>query len=406
MDEREDADPASGPRFPWRRFLVGAGVLGAGVAGALLLLAGMVALFVRLSWPHTEPLGTPEFGINFSCNYAEYLLLEDPATGNGHVADDRPGRAEWCADTLGQLLSGLGAKHVRLSVEWSQVEPQPGQFDWGLMDALLVEAERNGAKVLLTVGVKAQRHPEYYIPDWVLEGASLADGDEISSDPYVRERALAMIEAAVAHFSSSPAIDAWGADNEPYVPSLRASNWSLSREFVQAEVDSIRRNDPRGRPVSINHGQHFVFDRRWQHALADADVLAQSLYPWRNYRIPGRTLVVPILEIGPLAPNYNYQARLAREQGRDFWITEMQAEPWVDGDIRLVSPEKPSANLTGANFRKNIEYARRVGASRIYLWGAEWWLFQRLRYGDETWWNLGREAISLPAGGAAAGTLR
>ncbi len=84
----------------------------------------------------------------------------------------------------------------------------------------------------------------------------------------------------------------------------------------------------------------------------------------------------------------------------------MQAEPWVDGDIRLVSPEKPSANLTGANFRKNIEYARRVGASRIYLWGAEWWLFQRLRYGDETWWNLGREAISLPAGGAAAGMLR
>ncbi|MCK6566033.1 MAG: hypothetical protein L6Q80_14985, partial [Dehalococcoidia bacterium] len=116
-----------------------------------------------------------------------------------------------------------------------------------------------------------------------------------------------MVEAAVAHFSGSAAIDAWGADNEPYVPSLRASNWSLSREFVQEEVAVIRRNDPLGRPVSINHGQHFVFDRRWRDALADADVLAQSLYPWRNYGLVGRTLVVPILEIGPLAPNYNYQ---------------------------------------------------------------------------------------------------
>lgn len=394
MDEREAAGGCPARPFPWRRFLAGAAALGGGAAGSGLLVVGMLVLFVRLSWPHTEPPGDPDFGINFSCNYAEYLLLEDPATGNGDVPDDRPGRAQWCADTLGQILSGLGAKHVRLSVEWSQVEPAPGVFDWTLMEALLAETERQGAKALLTVGVKAQRHPEYYIPGWVLERAGVGYGDEVSKDPFVRERALMMVEAAVAHFSGSAAIDAWGADNEPYVPSLRASNWSLSREFVQEEVAVIRRNDPLGRPVSINHGQHFVFDRRWRDALADADVLAQSLYPWRNYGLVGRTLVVPILEIGPLAPNYNYQARLAHERGRGFWITEMQAEPWVDGDIRLVSPERPSANLTEANFRKNIDYARRVGAGRIYLWGAEWWLFQRVRYSDPTWWDLGREAIS------------
>lgn len=397
--------PAGRP-FPWRRFLAGVAALAGGAAACALLVGGLVVLFVRLSWPHTEALGNPAFGINFSCNYAEYLLLEDAATGNGHVPDDRPGRARRCAGTLGELLEGLGARHVRLSVEWSQVEPRQGEFDWTLIDALLSEAEEHGARVLLTVGLKAQRHPEYYIPGWVLERASVAYGDEVSSDPFVRERALVMIEAAVAHFSQSGAIDAWGADNEPYVPSLRASNWSLSREFVQKEVAAIRANDPLGRPVSINHGQHFVFDRRWKHALADADVLAQSLYPWRNYDIPGRTLVVPILEIGPLAPNYSYQARLAREQGRNFWITEMQAEPWVDGDIRLVSPERPSANLTEANFRKNIDYARRVGADRIYLWGAEWWLYQRVRYGDARWWNLGRAAIEGSGNAPPAAQMR
>lgn len=388
------AAPALRPRLPRRRFFVAFTALGGGALTGALAVFGLLLLFVRLSWPHTEPAGTPAFGINFSCNYAEYLLLEDPTAGTGLPArDDRPGRVAWCAHTLGELLGGLGARHVRISAEWSQVEPRPGEYDWALIDALLAEADRHGTKVLLTVGIKAQRHPEYYIPGWVMERASLEYGDDVSTDAYVRERALGMIAAAVAHFGASQAVDSWGADNEPYVPSLRAENWSLGREFVRAEVETIRASDPGGRPVSINHGQHFVFDRRWQDALADADVLSQSLYPWRNYEILGRTFVIPILEIGPLAPNYNYQARLARERHQDFWITEMQAEPWVDGDIHLVSPSAPSANLTRGNFRRNLDYGRRIGASRIYLWGAEWWLYQRQRYGDSTWWDLARGAM-------------
>ena len=385
-------------RFPRRRFLAGLTVLGAGALGGLGLVALMLFLFVRLSWPHTEPLGSPEFGINFSCNYAEYLLLEDPTTSSGApLPDDRPGRVEWCAATLGELLSGVGAKYVRLSVEWSQVEQSPGAFDWSLIDALLAEADRQGASVLLTVGVKAQRHPEYYIPAWALAGARIQPDSDISTDPYLRHRALAMIEAAVRHVAASPAIDAWGADNEPYVPSGRANGWKLGRDFVRAEVETIRRNDPASRPVSINHGQHFVFDRRWQDALADSDVLAQSLYAWRNYELFGWHFVVPILEIGPLAPNYRAQARRASDLGRQFWITEMQAEPWFDGDMHTLSPLNPSPNLTADRFRKNLDYARRVGASRVYLWGAEWWLYQRQRYADSTWWNLARETIASGA---------
>ena len=360
-----------------------------------VVLVGLAWLFVRLSWPHVEPLGNPEFGINFSCNHAEYLLLEDPALGPaGYVSDDRPGRAEWCAETLGTLLRGLGAKHVRISVEWSQVEPKPGEYDFRLIDALVAEADRSGARVLLGVGVKAQRHPEFYIPDWVMAKADLTRGHEIDHDPYLRERALAMIAAVVAHVAGSPAIEAWSADNEPYVPSLRAQDWQLSREFVRLERDAIRANDRQARIISINHAQHFVFDRRWKDALADGEALAASFYPFRNYEILGRNYVIPIAEIGPLAPNYAAQARAAHAVGKPFWITEMQAEPWVDEDLRLVGPRNPSPNLTVANFHKNIEYARRSGADRVYLWGAEWWLFQRQHYGDSTWWDLGRAAIA------------
>ncbi len=359
------------------------------------MLVALTWLFVRLSWPHVEPLGNPDFGVNFSCNHAEYLLLEDPLLREaGYVSDERPGRAEWCAETLGTILRGVGAKHVRIAVEWSQVELSPGVYDFRLIDALLAEADRSGAKVLLGVGVKAQRHPEFYIPDWVISKTELTRNHEIDRDPYLREQALAMVAAVVRHVADSPAIEAWSADNEPYVPSLRAQDWQLSRDFVRLEFAAIRANDPQARIISINHAQHFVFDRRWKNALADGEALAASFYPFRNYEILGRNYVVPIAELGPIAPNYAAQARAAHAAGKPFWLTEMQAEPWVDEDLRLVGPANPSPNLTVANFHKNIEYARRSGADRVYLWGSEWWLFERQHYGDSTWWDLARAAIA------------
>lgn len=396
--------------WPSRRRLLrgGGGMLAAAIAGLALVFASIWSLWY-FSWPHQEPLGNPEFGINFSCNYAEYLLLEN---GDDYVSDDRPDRAQWCAATLGELIEATGARHLRISVEWSQVQPAQGAYDFRLVDALLAEAHARGAKVLLTVGVKAQRHPEYYIPDWVLDRLDaeatrqdipgLGEAEYISEDPHLRSAAVAMVAAVVAHTWSSPAIEAWGADNEPYVRSSRGlgwEDWSLSSEFIREEIAVIRANDPAARPVSVNHGQHFVFDRRWRYAIEDSDVLGVSIYPFRNDNIFGRRIVIPILEIGPLAPNYAHQGRTARAAGKQFWITEMQGEPWFTTDPRTVGPENPSPNLSPAKFRKSIEYARRSGASRVYLWGAEWWLMERERFGDDTWLKIAREAI--PGGPAS-----
>lgn len=356
-------------------------------------MIGLAWIMVELSWPHAEPLGDPEFGVNFACNYAEYLLLEEP--GEPYLPDDRPGRAEWCAGTLGRLHDELGFEHVRISVEWSAVEPREGVFDFATLDALLAEAEGRGIGVLLTVGMKAQRHPEYYIPAWLLDRTEIPAHGVPSDNPDVRAAALRMARAVFEHVRGSPAIEAWGAENEPYIPSKRANWWVLGRDYVQ-ELLSMLREDPDGRPIVINQGQHHLFDRfeaQWRSAIEDADVVAVSLYPFRNFDVLGRRLVVPIVELGPFVPNYAYQAREAHNAGDDYWITEMQAEPWAVRDARLYTPADPSPNLTPAKLERNIDYARRSGASRVYLWGAEWWLMQADRYGDNAWLELGRRAI-------------
>ena len=376
-----------------RRRVWVAGIVGSAVL-SLGLLAGQVWLFRELSWTHREPLADSLIGFNFSCDQAEYLLLEDPAAGaDGFVDDGRPGRAQWCGETLGRLIELTGARHVRLSVPWDEVEPRAGEFHFGVLDAQLAAAARAGATVSLSVGMKAQRHPEFYIPAWAYEGLDLPRGSVLSDNRVLRQRALRMVAAVVRHVGDSPVVDSWGAENEGYIASPRSNDWTLSREYVAEVAATIREHDPLDRPVAINHAQHFVMDRRWKDALADGDILGQSLYPFRNYEALGRGFVVNIMEIGPLMPNYAFQAREARAAGKQFWVTELQAEPWTDEDARLVTPEDPSPNLSPGRLVKNIAYARRTGAERIYLWGAEGWLYQGDRFGDWRWVEQARAAV-------------
>lgn len=367
---------------------------GAVVAAALLVGTGFAAN--RLSWAHRAPLSDPTVGINYSCTYAEFLLLEDPTLGLGHAPDDRPGRAEWCADTLTAILRQTGARHVRLSVEWREIEPAEGVYDFATLDALLRAAEAEGAGVLLTVGLKAQRHPEYFIPGWAMDGVALPHGATVTDGPLLRARALAMVEHVVAHVADSPAIEAWGADNEPYVASARAERWRIGRDFVQEEIARIRAGDPQARPVVVNQAQEQLTDRYAEQRswiIEDADVLGISFYPFRDHRVLGIDFVVPIPELGPIHPNYAAHAREAHDAGREYWITELQGEPWAHGDVHEISPENPSRNLSPRTFERSFEYARRTGADRVYLWGAEWWLYQQERYGDRRWMETARGII-------------
>lgn len=377
-----------GSRRRWQVMGIGAGAVLAAAA-----LAGQLWLTLHLQWTNREPLADSAIGLNFSCDQAEYLLLEDPAAGpDGHVPDDRPGRAAWCAATLRQILELTGIRLVRLSVAWDEVEPEEGVFDFTSIEAQLDVVREAGATANVSIGMKAQRHPEFYFPAWAVADVELRDGMVVSEVPALRERALRMVEATVRHLAERSEIDSWTAENEGYIASHRARHFSLSRAYVAEVAMTIRRADPLGRPVVINHAQHYVFDRRWRDALADADILGQSMYPRRNYFVGGRQLVIDIMQIGWLMPNYAYQARVAAALGKELWVTELQAEPWTDGDAREIRPDRPSPNLSPEALLGNVGYARRTSAARIYLWGAEWWLYQAERFGDGRWLAAARAA--------------
>jgi hypothetical protein len=242
--------------------------------------------------------------------------------------------------------------------------------------------------------MKAQRHPEYYVPGWASNGLELPDDADPAAYPQLRVPALAMVTEVVRHTASSPAIDAWQAENEPFIPSGRAGYWRLGREYVQQVIAEIRANDPLGRPVAENQDDHILFRQRWRYSLQDSDIVAMSVFPFRPTTVLAWDFVMDILQWGWLAPNYPDHARETRGEGKRYWLTEMQAEPWADPDVRLYGPRNLPPDFPPPNLAKNLQYARRSGASRVYLWGAEWWLYERAHQGDGRYWEIAQAALS------------
>jgi len=87
---------------------------------------------------------------------APYLILgvEDLSMGQWTTSPD-----------VWPNIEHLNANTVEVSIYWEQFEPQPGQFDYTMIDRLLTEARQHNVHlVLLWFGIYYNGHP-HYIPD-------------------------------------------------------------------------------------------------------------------------------------------------------------------------------------------------------------------------------------------------
>lgn len=315
----------------------------------------------------------PRLGVSFSHRHAAWLGL-DPR------------------ESLRSLLSGTGVRYLRLSAYWDEIAPEANKLDFAPLRRWLDIAAEYDARVLMTVGIKGQRWPEFYPPEWLTRAHTIPPNAALDDHPRVVALLLLMLERLVAYLADQDVIDSWQVENEPFVPASSAPDgWRISPGLLDREIAVTRDADPRRRPIVVNHSSHSRFDGSWQSALRPADVLAQNVYTrqpakWRWW--PGRYLDVHAL--GPLSPPLYAQAETARREGGDFWITELQAEPWERQPVTDLAPDAVRS-ISPALLRHNLRLARRTGASRVYLWGAEWWQYTAQKHGDRRYLELARE---------------
>ncbi len=314
-------------------------------------------------------------GASFSARYAAQLGL-DPR------------------EALADIISDLGIKALRLPVYWDEVEPEPGVFRWDSVDWQMEAAAGGGARVVLAVGHKVPRFPEYHAPVW----ATQADEQQFRS-------ALArFVSGVVTRYRSHPALEAWQVENEPLAAFAGWRFGENSRDATRClpgEIGLVRSLD-RSRPIVLTYADTPWMAAQLQKTLRfDSDIVAVSVYSRLYFRSTFYTGYVDLTRFGMFAPlSLRYQKQLAARRGRELWAGELQAEPWP-ADLQgllSASPEEVARTMSAVHLAGIWERVADAGIDRAYLWGVEWLLYRRKMGLDQETVDLVRV---LAAGGPA-----
>jgi hypothetical protein len=336
-----------------------------------------LALLVGIGAVHPEArdgVTSTEVGVTFSRRQAEYLGLPWQETFNA--------------------VLGLAPTVVRLGAYWDEIERERDRFDFSTLDWQLAQLPPEHARVVLTVGMKAPRWPEYYLPSWLMRATRIGSYGTISDDPLVREEALRFVEAVVERYQDHPSIAYWQVENEPLDPS-GPRHWKIGADFVAQEVALVRALDHRKRPIVLSM---FVDtppplsslppwrshdEKRARTLLQMADVLGLDVYPSRGIRVFGRDLYLDWSGWAWERPALTLR-QLALAQGKDAWVMEAQAEPWEPARLVYLD-DGPSRSVQPGMAASTFGRLSNGGFGTILLWGAEHWYMRQERHDDPSW---------------------
>ncbi len=286
----------------------------------------------------------PQWGVNFSPRHAAHVGLDAPAAF--------------------QALLTAGFRGFRLSCFWDEVAGGRSE-----LEVYLDAAAAAGARVLLTVGMKGMRWPEFYVPD----------GRE-------QEAVLEFVAQSVRRHRAHPAVAAWQVENEPRNRS-GPENALVELGLLRAELAIVRELD--SRPVVLNCFRHFTLRSEWASRPSRWRSAQAQLLP---LLLPGDVLGLDVYTDMPgsrARPTWPWEAawlrRRVEQAGCRAWVIEAQAEPWGEA---------------GHDPGRLPVLARRLAQLRfetVVLWGAEHWLLRK-EDGDDRWWQA---AVSLLNGPAA-----
>ncbi len=323
-------------------------------------------------WPAAADTKHSEIGVTFSQVQCEYLALDWRQTYE---------------DTL-----SMGFDVIRLGSYWNRVEKSEGLYDFTELDWQIERAQKNKIRILLTVGMKAPRWPEFFIPSWLLDKIDLRWGSDAASNKLLRKKVLAFIRQVVSRYKDKECISSWQIENEPLNRSGPHELW-IGESFLKEEIALIKSLDPK-RPVVVNAMTYpnkflrffarLLYRRNPAFAIIDmADIPAINVYP-----IIGQKLLTrKICFLSNREDRNDYiKSFIAKAGGRSkkIWITELQAEPWEPGELVHLGKEPPITCSAGQLLSLYTDM-NSLGVDTVILWGVEYWYFRKKLHGDNTW---------------------
>jgi hypothetical protein len=310
---------------------------------------------IALKYQISSGSGPVRFGVTFSKKRAEEFGL-DPK------------------ETLNALLQDLKLKDLRLVSYWSEHQKTDSpNYDFTELDWQFEEANKFGAKVSLSIGLRQPRWPECHAPQWA---------SSIPKEQWY-PKLKNYISAVVKRYKNNPALKSWQLENE-YFLDVFGECPDFSRDRLVEEFNLVKAEDP-NHPVIISRSNNLV-----GLSVNDPkpDIDAISVYR----KVYNPTLGYIAYPIPPWY--YSFLAEAQKNiDGRPTIVHEFQLEPWLkSGQLQDSTLADQNITMSQKDVELNLEYAKRIGIKEVYLWGGEWW-YWRLKKGDPSIWDTVRSGI-------------
>jgi hypothetical protein len=324
---------------------------------AIFLIILIFAVFIA-SRGKNFPEQDISYGATFSKKHAESLVGE-----------------KW-RDNFILALDDLKIKKFRIPAYWDEIQPEnSGEFDYSDLDWIIEEAEKRNAEIILAIGYRLPRWPECHIPEWA----------EKFSEEEEKKAILSYMETTVNRYKNREKIIAWQIENEPFLPFFGECR-QLEKNFLDEEIALVKKLD--NRPIVITDSGELSL---WVQAASRADFFGTSLYLNTYSKVLSSYVTYPI---GPwfFHLKKNITGLFAKP---DKWIViEMQAEPWGPTSYDKMSEKEKSRTMDIGKFQKIINFGKKTGFGEFYLWGLEWWYWEKENNNNQGLWEEAKKIYS------------
>ncbi len=313
----------------------------------ILIAALLVGGYFFVGWtPQAKEIS---WGVNFSQQQAELLGLD------------------WKENYLA-LLDDLKVKNLKIPAQWNLIETEKDKYNFKDLDWQVQKAGEREVKILLVVGMKTGRWPECHLPAW-------ANG--LNKEEQQKE-ILALLKEIVSRYSNSIIISSWQVENEPFFP-FGACPWS-DPIFLTEEIKLVKELDSSKRPVIVSDSGEGSL---WFEAGRLGDIVGITMYKKLWFKELGRFINYPFPSVF-----YWRKAQLLKLLfNKNVIVVELQAEPWGKNLLQNSPLSEQDQTMNLAQFRYNVEFAKKTGFNTFYLWGSEWWYWLKTKQNRPDIWQ-------------------
>ncbi|MFH1523080.1 MAG: endo-1,4-beta-xylanase [Patescibacteria group bacterium] len=265
-----------------------------------------------------------------------------------------------------EILDDLKVKKIRLPAYWDEIEISSNQFNWNDLDWQINEASKRGGDIILAIGGRLPRWPECHFPNWT------KDLEKIERD----KKILAYIEKTIERYKDNKIISAWQVENEPFLSHFGDCP-ELDKKFLDSEISLVKKLD--SRPIIISDSGELSY---WIPAAKRADIFGTTLYRDTYSKFLKRYIHYPI------NPGFfRFKKNIANifASPENWIVIELQAEPWGPVPYQNLTQADRDRTMNLGKFKEILEFSRKAGFKEFYLWGVEFWYWEKSEGRSEMW---------------------